>query len=94
MGGLATTFSQVGDLEKDRGGPAIKAIGWHVGALTIRLRIDVPEAVIDLRALAEWRRVLGAGPFGGLLEQASGNAELAEEIVHLLDRVDDAGRSP
>ena len=56
----------------------------------VRLQLGVREAVIDLRALAGWRRALGAGPFGRLLEQMSGGAELAETITPLLDRVDNA----
>jgi tetratricopeptide (TPR) repeat protein len=92
--GLARTCSQLGILEKDRGGLAATAVGWHVRALVVRLRLGVPEVVIDLRALADWRRALGTGPFGRLLEQVSGGTELAEAITSLLDQVNDADDGP
>ena len=41
--GAATIYSQLGILEKDRGGPAAAAITWHVKALAIRLRLGSPR---------------------------------------------------
>ena len=86
--GMATSYSQLGNLEKDRGGPAAAAITWHVKALAIRLRLGVPQAVIDLRRLAAYRRELGAEPFTSLLAQAAGDTDLAETITSLLDQLD------
>src|SRR2546427_5927043 len=59
--GMAASCSQLGILEKERGGSATAAVTWHVKALAIRLRLGVPQAEIDLRRLAARRRELGAG---------------------------------
>ena len=59
--GMATTCSQLGILEAERGGPEAVAIAWHVKALAIRLRLGIPQAVIDLRRLAVHRSGLGPG---------------------------------
>ena len=89
--GMATSYSQLGNLGADRGGPAAAVITWHVRALAIRLQLGVPQAVNNLRRLAACRRELGAEPFTGLLAQAAGDTELAETITSLLDQVDAAG---
>ena len=89
--GMATTYSQLGNLGADRGGPAAAVIAWHVRALSIRLQLGVPEAVNNLRRLAAYRRELGIEPFTGLLAQAAGDTELAETITSLLDQVDATG---
>jgi tetratricopeptide (TPR) repeat protein len=88
--GLAISYSQLGILEADRGGGAGLAIGWHVKALAIRLRLGVPQARIDLRRLAALRGELGPGRFAGLLAQASGDTGLAETITSLLGQLDAA----
>jgi len=60
--GLAATYSQVGLLEAERpDGSAAAAVGWHVKALLIRLRLGTPQAVYALRRLAVHRRELGSG---------------------------------
>jgi hypothetical protein len=66
---MATTYSQMGVLARDRGGPADQSIALHMQALAIRLRLGVPDTVIDLRSLAEYRRELGKGTFGYLITQ-------------------------
>ena len=86
--GMATSYSQLGILEKDRGGPSAAAITWHVKALAIRLRLGAPQAVIDLRRLAAYRSGTGAGPFTSILAQAAGSTDLAEAITALLDQLD------
>jgi len=86
--GIATSYSQLGILEKDRGGPAATAITWHVKALAIRLRLGSPQAVIDLRRLAAYRSGTGPGPFAGILAQTAGSPDLAEAITALLDQMD------
>ena len=86
--GMAPIYSQLGILEKDRGGPAATAITWHVKALAIRLRLGVPQAVIDLRRLAAYRSGTGPGPFTSILAQAAGSPDLAEAITALLDQLD------
>jgi len=89
--GMASSYSQLGNLGADRGAPAAAVIAWHVRALAIRLRLGVPQAVNNLRRLAACRRELGAEPFTGLLAQAAGDTELAETITSLLDQADTAG---
>jgi len=61
-----------------------------VKALVIRLRLGVPQAVIDLRRLAGHRRELGPQRFTGLLSEATGDAGLTDAITALLDRLDAA----
>jgi hypothetical protein len=85
---MATSYSQLGNLGADRGGPAAAVIAWHVRALAIRLQLGIPQAMNNLRRLAGCRRELGAEPFVGLLAQAAGDTELAETITSLLDQVD------
>ncbi|MGA8456990.1 MAG: hypothetical protein WB800_16430 [Streptosporangiaceae bacterium] len=53
----------------------------------IRLRLGVPQAVIDLRRLAAYHDDLGPERFGGLLAQAAGDS-LAETIMSLLGQLD------
>jgi tetratricopeptide (TPR) repeat protein len=85
--GMATTYCQLGILEADRGGRAGQAISWHVQALVIRLRLGVPQVVIDLRRLAAYHGDLGPERFGGLLAQAAGDS-LAETIMSLFGQLD------
>jgi hypothetical protein len=85
---IASTWSQLGILEKDRGGPVTAAVTWHVKSLGIRLRLGTPKAAIDLRQLASYRLEIGAGPFTSLLLEAAGDTDLAETITSLLDQLD------
>ncbi len=48
----------------------------------------MPEALIDLRRLAAYRRELGAEPFTRILTQAAADTDLAETITSLLDELD------
>ena len=86
--GMATTCSQLGTLEKERSGQAATAITWHVRALAIRLALEVPQAIIDLRRLGEYRQELGAEPFTSLLVSIVGDPDRARMITSLLDRLD------
>ena len=88
--GMATSYSQLGVLEQVRDGSAPAAIGWHVRALLIRLRLGIPQAANNLRRLAAYRRELDAELFTSLLTEAVGDAELAETIRSLLDETDKA----
>ena len=92
--GLATSYSQLGILETDRGGSTATAIAWHVKALVIRLHLGVPQARIDLRRLSALRRELGVGPFTSLLAETVGDTELAETVTSWLDQWDNADDSP
>jgi hypothetical protein len=81
-------LSQLGVLRTAQGQPA-EAIRWHVHALSIRLALQVPQAAIDLRALAELRNRVGEAAFldavrAGLDEESSNN---------LLALLEQAGRS-
>jgi tetratricopeptide (TPR) repeat protein len=84
---IATSFSQLGDLEVERGGSLAAAVTWHVRALVIRLRLGVPQARNNLRRLAAYRRELGTEPFTGLLTQAADGTDLAETITSLLGQL-------
>ena len=89
--GMATTYRQLGILEAEQPeGSAATAVGWHVKALAIRLRLGAPQAANDLRRLAAHRQELGPGLFTSLLSEAAGNTELTEAITSLLDQLDTA----
>ena len=81
--GMARVYSQLGNLEKDRGGTATAAVAWHVKALMITLRLGTSQTQTNLRWLAEYRRELGNAPFAELLAQATGDTDLAETITSL-----------
>ena len=49
---MATIYSQLCNLEGERGGRIAAALTWHVKALAIRLRLAVPQAIVNLRRLA------------------------------------------
>ena len=89
--GMATTYSQLGNLEDERSGSIDAAIAWHVKALVIRLGLGVPQARNNLRRLAAYRRERGAEPFARLLIRTADDADLAETITSLLDRLDEDG---
>ena len=86
--GMATCYSNLGNLEAARGGSTATAIARHVKALVIRLHLGVPEAQINLGRLSAFRRELGVGPFTSLLAQAVGDTELTEAITSRLDQWD------
>jgi tetratricopeptide (TPR) repeat protein len=90
--GIATSYSQLGNLEQAGDGSISAAISWHVRALLIRLRLGVPQAVNNLRRLTEYRHELDAELFTSLLDEAAGDAEVAETIRSLLDEADKAER--
>ena len=89
--GMAATYSQLGSLENERGGSITATVTWHVKALVIRLRLGVPQAVIDLRRLATYRRELGTEPFTSLLAQTADDTDLVDAITSLLDELDKTG---
>ena len=84
---MATSYSQIGSLVAERGGPVADIVAWHIRALAIRLRIGVPQAVDNLRQLLPYRRELGAVRFAALLAQITDDAELIEAIPGLLNQV-------
>ena len=86
--GMATSYSNIANLEKERVGPIDTGVTFQVKALTIRLRLGVPQSVNNLRSLSAYRRELGVEAFTRLLVQAADNADLAETITSLLDQVD------
>jgi tetratricopeptide (TPR) repeat protein len=85
--GMATSYGQLANLEAERSGNTAQAIGLHVQALEIRLRLGVPQAVNNLRRLAAHRDELGPERFGSLLAQATGDANQAETILSLLGQL-------
>jgi hypothetical protein len=90
--GMATSYSQLGILEAERGGDAGVSASWHVQALAIRLGLGVPQAAIDLRRLATHRAALSAGSFTRMLTEAAG-ADGAQTIASLLDQLEAADSS-
>jgi tetratricopeptide (TPR) repeat protein len=94
--GMAASYSQMGDLVRERGGQAAvpAAIVWHVRALAIRLALGVPQAVINVRRLGEFRRELGGELFNRTLLEASGDPSRAEAITDLLDQADEIDDRP
>jgi tetratricopeptide (TPR) repeat protein len=91
--GMASSFSQLGILEAERGGNVQLAISRHVRALAIRLRLGIPQAVNNLRRLAAHRAELGSEQFTGLLTRATDDTELAKVIPSMLDQLDAAESS-
>jgi len=88
---MAASISQLGILDTERGAPPAAVITRHVTALAIRLRLGVPQAIVDLRRLAACRDDLGPEQFTALLTQATGDTGQAQTIMSLLDRLDAAG---
>jgi hypothetical protein len=88
---MATTYSQLGNLEQDRGGSLTVPATWHVKALATRLRLGIPQVMINLRILATYRRELGTGSFATLLNPTVISIDLAETVVSLLDEMDASG---
>jgi tetratricopeptide (TPR) repeat protein len=86
---MAIIYRALSRLETERGGSAAgaDAIALLARALVIRLRIDVPEAIGDLRSLAAWRRILGVAEFTRLLTAA--DPDLADTITPRLDQLDE-----
>ena len=85
--GMAVVYSQLGNLEKDRGGQdATAAIACHVKALAIRLTLGVPQAANNLYRLVEYRRELGAEQLTSLLTSITGSPNRVRVITSLLDR--------
>ena len=76
-------------MERARGGPAATAIEWHAKALTIRLALQVPEVVNNLRYLSQYRRELGSVQFASLLNGATGDPGFADAIAPFLDQVEE-----
>jgi tetratricopeptide (TPR) repeat protein len=88
--GMAASYSQLGFLEQERGGQITIAVAWHVRALTIRLALEDPQALINLGRLGEYRRELGPEPFTSLLASTAENTDLADVITPLLDQLDNS----
>jgi hypothetical protein len=60
------------------------SIAFHVQALAIRLRLQVPQVLINARALARHRTALGEEGFREALASVAG-PEAATQILSLLD---------
>lgn len=86
LAGTATGSSQMGLLLTEQREPT-EAVPWHIRALAIRLNMQVPQAMIDVRALNELRRLLGAGPFGSAIGAEFDDVNRAN-LFALLDRFD------
>ena len=76
----------LGVLEAEKPDGTIAAvIGWEARALAIRLRLRLPQAAYNLRRLNALRGQLGAERFTSLLAEVTGDSELAEAIISVLD---------
>jgi tetratricopeptide (TPR) repeat protein len=88
--GMATSYSQLGNLAASQ--DAIDAaIAWHVKALAIRLRLDVPQIANNIRNLTEYRDTLGTDRFAEILIEAVGGPEQAAVVISLLDAAAQGG---
>ena len=79
----SNTHRQIGVLP--RAIAADQLIALHMRALAIRLRLGIPQAVIDLRSLATYRRELGHGTFGHLISSTGSDPELISALGQLLE---------
>jgi hypothetical protein len=68
-------------------GDILKAILLHAKALMIRLRLKVPEALLDLSRLSDHRKALGQERFLLVLTNAT-EADEAAAVAALLDQFD------
>ena len=87
---MATTYSMLSMLEKDRGGPASTGIALLVKALAIRISLGVPPFAMELHSLAPHRSQLGPEQFVSLLRQSTSEPGLVEAITSLLAELDEA----
>ena len=70
-------------LQPERGA---RSIAWHARALPIRIRLQVPRVLINLRPLARYREELGLERFIEAFGAAAGPGA-ANAIQALLDQV-------
>ena len=94
LAGMAASYSQLGILVAEVGSPS-EAISWHVRALTLRLRLGVPQMSIDLGRLAELRRGLGPERFTEILARLLDDENRASlnDLLDQFERGDDADGS-
>ena len=81
--GMASSVSQLGILAGQLGRSG-DSIAFHVQALAIRLRLQVPQVLINARALALHRTALGEEGFREALTSVA-SPEAATQIISLLD---------
>jgi tetratricopeptide (TPR) repeat protein len=82
--GIAKTTSQIAILEADRG-DVEKSIGLHGQALRMRLSVDPPGALVDLRRLDNHRESIGKDELLRILTTALGPDD-AVAMVALLEK--------
>jgi len=75
--GMATSWTQLGVLTAAMQRYA-EAIVWHTRALLMRERLQVPQIVIDARALIRLRAQLGNETFAGAAKNVLDDVELAD----------------
>jgi hypothetical protein len=80
---MASSVSQPGTLAGQLGRRG-DSITFHVQALAIRRRLQVPQVLIDARALARHRTALGGEGFREALASVA-SPEAATQILSLLD---------
>jgi tetratricopeptide (TPR) repeat protein len=90
LAGIASSSSQFGLLCSEQGRSA-DAVGLHVRALSLRLRLGVPQAGFDVRALAGLRARLGTQAFDGQAGKTLDEESLAN--LHSLLDTHDASES-
>jgi tetratricopeptide (TPR) repeat protein len=88
--GMATSYSILGIMEAQRSHAEL-SITWHLKALAIRLRLGLPEAIMDLGSISAHRRKLGSEEFTALLDRVGGPRN-AKAIMSLLDQAEAHGR--
>lgn len=85
--GMATSWSQLGNLAAARQ-RFTEAVDWHLHALLVRLKLQVPQVTIDIRALAALRVQIGDRAFTEAANAVLDDTDLAQ-VQALLDSVPD-----
>ncbi|MBE8516098.1 tetratricopeptide repeat protein [Amycolatopsis sp. H6(2020)] len=69
--GLASTYSRLGSLASDQNSYR-SAAAWHLSALMLRMELDVPQVINDVRALDSLRKGLGRASFEQIVAEQVG----------------------
>ena len=86
--GAARGYSQLGNLEADRGGQPTAVIAWAVKAMLTWFQLGVLPVVDNVSRLCDCRREMGGEAFADALLHIAGNTEATEMITFLLDQFD------
>jgi tetratricopeptide (TPR) repeat protein len=82
--GMATSYASLSNLAVLANDLEL-ATRWHVQALEIWLRLEVPDAIRSLRALSQFREGLGPETFNRVVATTATTPDQAEAIIALID---------